>query len=174
MWPCHSAVNPSFCFQIWNSESTPPFLVLLCCIIILTLLLWSDLCGDKPFPSGALGWKCEPNGFCQPVSSSPPEGLMSSGLCISAQAVWHSLLCGRVIGLVKVGAWAHDTGDSSWNVYFRGFTVLLIYKTILRRESAGPVLYLGAPFSSQECWELCAFAVPLPAYLSLMFKLNIN
>lgn len=78
--------------------------------------------------------------------------MMSSGLCISAQAVWHSLLCGRVIGLVEVGAWAHDTEDLSWNVHFHAFAVLLSCETILRRESTGPVLYLGAPFSGQECW----------------------
>lgn len=78
--------------------------------------------------------------------------MMSSGLCISAQAVWHSLWCRRVIGLVEVGAWAHGTEDLSWNVDVHGFTVLLGCETILRRESAGLVLYLGAPFSSQECW----------------------
>lgn len=49
-------------------------------------------------------------------------------------------MCGRVIGLVEVGAWAYDTENLSWNVHFHGFTVLLSCKTILRRDSAGPGL----------------------------------
>lgn len=36
--------------------------------------------------TGNLGLKCKENGFCQPVSSAPPQSMMVSGLYISPQA----------------------------------------------------------------------------------------
>lgn len=36
--------------------------------------------------TGNLGLKCKVNGFCQPVSSAPPQSMMVSGLYISPQA----------------------------------------------------------------------------------------
>lgn len=111
-WPYHLAANLGynkyFVLESWKLHPLSWFFSALSCSFFPSALTACVKMGLSPNAfTGKLRLKCEVNGFCQPVSSSPPWGMMVSGFYTSPQAALISPLVEKsdrfVQGLVGLG-----------------------------------------------------------------------